>query len=77
MNNPNLGGDGMKINNKCLALATVYSVTVKLITNPNMGLSLKTDPVGILADLFATLLITYGVLVIVLRVVNSRRRVTE
>ena len=67
----------MKINNKCLALATVYSVAVKLITNPNVGLSLKTDPVGILADFFATLLITYGLLILVIRVVNSRRGVTD
>jgi hypothetical protein len=67
----------MKINKKCLALATVYSVVVKLITIPNLGLSLKTDPVGILGDFFATLLITYGLLILLIRVVNSRRRVKE
>jgi hypothetical protein len=67
----------MKINNKYLAVSIVYSVVSKFLTIPNVVLSLRTEPVTILTDFFATLLITYGLLVVVVRFVNSRRKVVE
>jgi len=63
----------MKINKTYLAIAIVYSVAVELITNPNVGLSLKTDPFGVLVDFFLTVIITYAVLILLNRVVDNPR----
>jgi hypothetical protein len=63
----------MKINNIYLAIALVYSVAIELITNPNVGLSLKTNPFGYLVDRFLTVIITYAVLILINRVVNNPR----
>lgn len=72
-NDPNVGSDSMKINNIYLAIAIVYSVAVKLITYPNVGLSLKNNPFGVLVDFFLTIIITYAVLILINRVVTSQR----